>query len=101
MPVRYPPMAGVFLAHPSSLEHDTGGHPEQAARITTIEQELSARDWLGFELVSSPPAGRALLTAVHSESHVAAIEQLAAAGGGAIDLDTVTSAGSFEAAVQC
>jgi acetoin utilization deacetylase AcuC-like enzyme len=93
-------MGGVFLAHPSSLEHDTGTHPERAARITAIERELSARGWLGFERVSSPAIERAQLTAVHPESHVVAIERLSAAGGGAIDPDTVTSAGSFRAALH-
>ncbi len=91
-------MAGVFLAHPSSLEHDTGGHPEQPARIVAIERELERRGWLGFERVSSPAVDRGLLRAVHSESHVGGIEQLAARGGGMIDMDTVTSSGSFEAA---
>jgi acetoin utilization deacetylase AcuC-like enzyme len=93
-------MGGVFLGHPSSLEHDTRAHPERAARITAIERELSARGWLGFERVSSPAVERAQLTAVHPESHVAAIERLSAAGGGAIDPDTVTSAGSFRAALH-
>ena len=40
--------APVYLSHPASLEHDTGAHPERAARIVAIEEELSARDWLGF-----------------------------------------------------
>jgi len=93
-------MASAFLAHPSSLEHDTGAHPEQAARISAIERALSERDWLGFEQISSPAVERAVLTAVHPESHVAAIERLSAAGGGAVDLDTVTSARSFEAALH-
>jgi acetoin utilization deacetylase AcuC-like enzyme len=93
-------MASVFLAHPSSLEHDTGAHPEQAARITAIERELAARDWLGFERISSPPVEREVLTAVHPESYVSTIERLSAAGGGALDLDTVTSAGSFDAALH-
>jgi acetoin utilization deacetylase AcuC-like enzyme len=91
-------MGGVFLSHPSSLEHDTGGHPERAARITAIERELSERGWLGFERVSSPAVDRAVLTAVHPEAHVAAIERLARSGGGAIDMDTLTSPGSFDAA---
>ena len=30
-------------------EHDTGAHPERAARIVAIERELGARDWLGCE----------------------------------------------------
>jgi acetoin utilization deacetylase AcuC-like enzyme len=92
--------APVFLHHPSSLEHDTGTHPERPDRIRAIERELSARDWLGLELVSSPPATRAQLTAVHPEQHVAAIESWSARGGGQIDLDTVVSAGSFEAALH-
>jgi acetoin utilization deacetylase AcuC-like enzyme len=93
-------MPSVFLAHPSSLEHDTGPHPEQAARITAIERELSRRDWLGFERVSSPRVERSVLTAVHPSAYVAAIEDLSATGGGMLDLETVASAGSFEAAMR-
>jgi acetoin utilization deacetylase AcuC-like enzyme len=93
-------MGGVFLEHPSSLEHDTGAHPERAARIVAIEQELANCGWLGFERVSSPAVDRALLAAVHPESHIAAVERLSASGGGAIDPDTLTSPGSFEAALH-
>ena len=95
-------MAGppVFLEHPSSLAHDTGQHPEQAARIGAIERALSARDWLGFERVSSPVADRTALQAVHPESHIAMIERAAARGGAQIDADTVVSEGSFEAAMH-
>ncbi len=32
----------AVLEHPSSLEHDTGPHPEQPARIVAIERELAA-----------------------------------------------------------
>jgi acetoin utilization deacetylase AcuC-like enzyme len=93
-------MPSVFLAHPSSLEHDTGSHPEQAARIVAIDRELSQRGWLGFERITSPRVERSVLTAVHPSAYVAAIEDLSAAGGGALDLDTVTSAGSFDAALH-
>jgi acetoin utilization deacetylase AcuC-like enzyme len=93
-------MPSVFLEHPSSFEHETGGHPEQPARIAAIQRELGRRDWLGFERVSSPAVERELLTAVHPEAYVESIELLSAHGGGAIDLDTVASAGSFDAAVH-
>ena len=93
-------MPCVFLAHPSSLEHETGGHPERPARITAIERELSRQEWLGFERVLSPPVALDVLTAVHPASHVEAIERVSAAGGGALDLDTVMSAGSFSAALH-
>jgi acetoin utilization deacetylase AcuC-like enzyme len=92
--------AAVFLAHPSSLDHDTGPHPERAERITAIEHELSRRGWLGFRRIESPSAERSLLTAVHPEAYVAAIEAAARRGGAQLDLDTVVSSGSFEAALH-
>jgi len=90
----------AYYSHPSSLEHDTGGHPERRERIVAIEQALSARDWLGFERVSSPQVRRDVLTLVHDERYVAAIERLAAAGGGQLDVDTLISEGSFVAALH-
>ena len=92
--------APLFVEHRSSLEHDTGGHPEQAARMVAIEQELESRAWLGLERVSSPEVERDVLEAVHPPEYVAAIERLAASGGGHLDLDTLASQGSFEAALH-
>jgi acetoin utilization deacetylase AcuC-like enzyme len=93
-------MVPVFLEHPSSLAHDTGTHPEQAARILAIERELSARQWLGYERLMSRPVERPVLCAVHPEPYVDSIVRLSAAGGGALDLDTVLSSGSFDAALH-
>ncbi len=93
-------MTAVFLEHPSSLEHETGAHPEQPARIVAIERELERLGWLGYERVSSPAVGRDVLTAVHPEGYVAAIERFCEAGGGNLDYDTVASTGSFEAALH-
>jgi len=90
----------VWLEHPSSLLHETGPHPEQPARITAIEHELAARDWLGFERMTSPAIDRAVLTAVHPEAYVASIERVCATGGGFLDADTVVSPQSFEAALH-
>src|SRR5262249_35780509 len=90
----------LYVRHPSSFEHDTGGHPENAARLTAIEEAMSDRDWLGLELVEAPAATREQLLRVHDEAHIDSIEQLAARGGGMIDLDTVASAGSWEAALH-
>lgn len=90
----------IYLHHPSSVEHDTGGHPESKRRIPAIEAELSERDWLGFERVRAPEVDRGALLEVHSAGHVEAIEALSARGGGAIDADTVTSSGSYHAALH-
>ena len=92
--------APVWLEHESSLRHDTGEHPERAARMQAIERELSARDWLGFERVQSPAVERSVLEAVHPAGYVASIERACEGGGGFLDLDTVVSRDSFEAALH-
>jgi acetoin utilization deacetylase AcuC-like enzyme len=90
----------LLLRHPSSLEHDTGTHPERAARIVAIEQALSAHDWLGWDVRESPAVERDVLCAVHPEAYVERIAAMAAAGGGALDVDTLMSEGSYRAALH-
>jgi acetoin utilization deacetylase AcuC-like enzyme len=92
--------AVAYLRHPSSLRHDTGAHPERIQRITAIEAALAERDWAGLERVEAPAASEEVLLAVHPRAHLDAIRALAEGGGGAIDLDTVTSPGSWEAALH-
>jgi acetoin utilization deacetylase AcuC-like enzyme len=90
----------VLLRHPSSLEHDTGAHPESPRRIVAIERALGERDWLGWDVRLSPQAARAKIEAVHPARHVDRIEALCLRGGGMIDMDTIVSPGSFEAALH-
>ena len=91
----------VFFSHPASLLHDTGAHPECAARIVAIEERLELDGWYGFERRESPRVDRALLDRCHDPGYVAALEELCASGGGHIDVDTVASPGSWEAALRC
>ncbi len=90
----------VFLSHPSSLEHDTGAHPERIARIESVMRVLEERDLLGYEPVSSPPVDRSLLERVHTPAHIDRVEAACAAGGAQLDPDTVVSAGSYRAALH-
>ena len=90
----------LYLHHPSSLEHDTGAHPENADRVRAIEAALEREDWLGLERVEAPAATPEQLLRVHPAAHVDAIRELSESGGGAIDLDTVASAGSYGAALH-
>jgi acetoin utilization deacetylase AcuC-like enzyme len=90
--------APVYLSHPASLEHDTGAHPERAARIVAIEEELAARGWLGYERIEAPRVQASDLEAVHPARYIVGIRKLSEAGGGPIDLDTVVSQRSWEAA---
>lgn len=90
----------LYLHHSASLEHDTGGHPESAERIRQIEATLDAAGWPGLERREAPRAPHEALTRVHSGEHVHAIEAFCAAGGGMIDMDTVASEASWEAALR-
>ena len=88
----------LYVRHPSSFRHETGAHPENPRRLAAIEEAMSERDWMGLELVEAPAVSREDLLRVHDERHVDAIRELAARGGGMIDMDTVASEGSWEAA---
>ena len=91
----------VLLSHPSSLGHDTGpGHPERPDRIRAVEAELERRGGLGWERRLSSAAGAGQLGLVHPDAHVEAIRSLSASGGGMIDMDTVVSLVSWEAAIH-
>ena len=92
---RTPMGAVAYLRHPSSLRHDTGPHPERAQRIPAIE---AAVDWSRVERVEAPAAPEEALLAVHPREHLDFVRGLAERGGGMVDMDTVVSAGSWEAA---
>jgi acetoin utilization deacetylase AcuC-like enzyme len=90
----------LLFRDPSSLEHETGAHPEGAGRIEAIEAALAARDWLGWASRRAPAVDPAALRAVHSDAHVEAVRAMSARGGGSFDPDTVASAGSHTAALH-
>src|SRR5262249_28630508 len=90
----------VYLSHPASLAHDTGAHPERAARILAIEDELARHDWLGMERVEAPRVARETLTAVHPAAQVGAIERFCAQGGGASGADTMVVEAWYGAALR-
>jgi acetoin utilization deacetylase AcuC-like enzyme len=92
--------APLLLRHPSSLEHDTGTHPERPARIVAVERALGERDWLGWDVRESPAVELSVLHAVHPEPYVQSLEAVSAAGGGALDADTLMSEGSYRAALH-
>jgi acetoin utilization deacetylase AcuC-like enzyme len=91
---------GLYMAHPSSLEHDTGAHPENASRLEAIEATLEGAGWPHLERAEAPAATTAQLRRVHTDEHIQAIEELSSLGGGMIDADTVVSGRSFEAALH-
>src|SRR4051794_32933663 len=92
--------APLYYRHGSSVEHDTGPHPENKARIPAIEAELERRDWLGWERREAPPVEHAQLERIHTREHIESIRAISESGGGWFDADTVASIGSWSAALH-
>jgi acetoin utilization deacetylase AcuC-like enzyme len=93
------PGVPVYISHPSSLAHDTGAHPERAARITAIEAELEGCGWLGFDRFESPAVARDVLEAVHPARYIDWVQE-SSSKPTYLDPDTLAGPGSFEAALH-
>jgi acetoin utilization deacetylase AcuC-like enzyme len=91
--------APLYFRHSSSLEHDTGPHPEGAGRIPAIERAMEAREWLGFERRDAPRAELQDLLRVHPQSHIDHVRTMSERGL-PLDPDTITSPGSWGAALH-
>jgi acetoin utilization deacetylase AcuC-like enzyme len=91
----------AFISNSDCGRHDTGwGHPEHVGRLRAITRAL--RD--DFELFGalehreSRHAVEDELALAHDPAYVAAVRDLAQAGGGRLDADTGESEGSWDAA---
>ena len=87
------------------LDHDPGPyHPENPGRLTAIVKALQAAPWADRLQWRTPtePADRSplpLLRQYHNPDYVAAVEALAAQGGGPIDQDTYVCPRSYAVAL--
>lgn len=86
---------------PVFLEHDTGGHPEHASRLTAIVQQLRDSSCLdACRQVRWTPASEETVCSVHTAEHLQRIRRWCAAAAGRVEQDTVVSARSCEAALM-
>ncbi|MCL5025843.1 MAG: histone deacetylase [Chloroflexi bacterium] len=93
-------MRVAVLYHPLCLEHYPGlNHPERPARLQAIVGQLEGERPAGIELMTPCAASVEQIAAVHSPDYIAEIERISADGGGFLDMDTVLSAHSYEAAL--
>jgi len=90
-----------FISSSDCGRHDTGwGHPEHVGRLRAIpsalrnEYELFAR----IEHLDARHAIEDELAIAHDRAYIASVRELAEAGGGRLDADTVESEGSWDAA---
>jgi acetoin utilization deacetylase AcuC-like enzyme len=94
-------MSVAFVSSADCGRHDTGwGHPEHVGRLRGIPSALRADPELLTRIrhVDARHATVDELALAHDRRYIAAVEAMAAAGGGRLDADTVTSEGSWDAA---
>ena len=95
-------MTTLLFYHPSFLEHDTGaGHPESPERLRAILKALEADDFTALQRHEAPPASEEQLQLVHQESYVSQVlSAIPNIGYVGLDMDTIASPGSGEAALR-
>jgi acetoin utilization deacetylase AcuC-like enzyme len=93
-------MAVGFIYDPIYLNHDTGTHVENAARLTATMDLLRSSSLLD-KMVSIAPrrANFAELRLVHADRHVARVQRCSTMGGGWLDGDTYASPDSYDVAL--
>ena len=91
----------LIYSSPKFLLHETGKHPECAARLKAVHAAIQKSGLHNDEHVKQIDVQRADdsdVLRVHSAEHIATVRQLAESGGGRIDSDTVVSPDSADVA---
>jgi acetoin utilization deacetylase AcuC-like enzyme len=94
-------MSVAFISHSDCGRHDTGwGHPEHVGRIRAITKALREHPEVltTLEHLEARHATEDEIALMHARGYVEQVRELAGAGGGRLDADTVASEGSWDAA---
>jgi acetoin utilization deacetylase AcuC-like enzyme len=95
-------MKTALIHHPVYLEHLTGpDHPETPLRYEVIMDEIKSDNSLLDQLIeiTPDPATKGLIQAAHTPQHLKRIEQAFEEGWPQLDMDTVISFKSYDAAL--
>lgn len=94
-------MSVAFISSSDCGRHDTGwGHPEHVGRLRAVTRALREQPEVltSVEHIDSRHATEDEIALVHARPYIAEVRELARAGGGRFDADTVASEGSWDAA---
>jgi len=85
---------------PIFLEHDTGGHPENANRLRSIVEKLKLSSFAKeLEWITPQPALVSTIELVHPLEHIRSVEARIKNGVSHLDADTIVCPASWEAAI--
>ncbi|MGI8642559.1 MAG: histone deacetylase family protein [Thermomicrobiales bacterium] len=89
----------AVLRSPRFSGHRTGAHPENPERLDAVNEELRRQELLeGRPEVAFEEATREQVCRVHDPDYLVALERFTAAGGGALDPDTLVLPDSLDVA---
>lgn len=92
-------IAGTGIVyHPIYLEHDTNDHPERKERLTAILERIKLEDLL-VEYIAPEPATINQIATIHGRRYIDQVKAICEHGGGYLDIDTVLSKASYDAAL--
>lgn len=83
---------------PIYLEHDTDGHPERKERLTAILERIKL-EGLKVEYITPKPATVDQIATIHGRSYIDQVRTICENGGGYLDMDTILSRASYDAAL--
>jgi acetoin utilization deacetylase AcuC-like enzyme len=95
-------MTTALIHHPAYREHDTGPeHPETPLRYEVIINAIKADNRLNEQIIeiTPDPVTKGLIQAAHTPQHLKRIGQAFEEGWPQLDMDTVISAKSYDAAL--
>ncbi|MFB3766299.1 MAG: histone deacetylase [Methanotrichaceae archaeon] len=88
-----------IVYHPIYLEHDTGGHPERKERLTAILERIKLEN-LPVEYITPKAATIDQIAAIHGRKYIDQVRAICEHGGGYLDMDTILSKDSYDAALM-
>jgi acetoin utilization deacetylase AcuC-like enzyme len=89
----------AVIYHPIYLRHETDGHPERKERLTAILERIRTED-LKVEFVTPAPATLDQVATIHGRRYIDQVRAICEHGGGHLDIDTVLSRDSYDAALM-
>ncbi len=95
-------MTTILYSHPACLEHDPGpSHPERPDRLRAVLAALGAEEFAALERREAPLATKEQIARVHPMSYVEnVLAAIPGEGRTGLDMDTIVSPGSGEAALR-
>lgn len=89
----------ALIYHPIYLMHETNGHPEKKERLTAILDRIQLEK-LDVDLITPKPASIDQVAAIHGRGYIDQVKAICQNGGGYLDVDTILSKSSYDAALM-